>query len=239
MIKQTNFSYPSLPIKTVVEPNIPLDEVCKFTDTWYACDIHLSHYVRYGKITEIKDNIITIKNYNYENSMYAFPYFEIREEGLYASNFSGLRVGQEVVLSGYNYNNLKNDQLINYMGICDKDRFEHAVRSSQMLPKGWLHEPYYTVDVRRGTMLYQVDDSGDHLARPYMRPDDMPNTQYLINDKGTFINGNILTGDRIVELIFTIILPDDKIEVQKVIYDEKIYDSRVNKNSEGGSEKTI
>ena len=236
--RKPEFSYK--PSTIANEPNIEQSEKIPFTKTWYINNIFLQHYIKYGKITKKSNDRIEVFNYS-KDGPYDFTNFSIFKGNIQDSDFDSLKEGQEIAILYYTYNNVHNNgELFSCMGICDKNQYDNPIRDSQKLPKGWIHEPYYTISIRRGTLVYETDvNSKIYIAHPYMRPDDTPNTQYAIKGENiwfdkyktdgdnTYINSRaLLNGDRIVELTFTITLPDDKIETRKIIINEDEYDKR-------------
>ena len=198
--------------------NINQSEKMPFTDTKYGEYINLYKYTQYGRITKIDEKYIHvgIKDGIINGHMSAFE----KDEYIDSSN---LYEGQEIVESCYVCKtNTCSDSVI---GICDKNEYENPIRDSQKLPKGWKHEPYYTVSVKRGTLKYRF--------YWHMEPDDAPNTKYELDDGAISAFTALYTpakDSRIVELTFTITLPDDKIEVKKVLCNEWDYDDCIAKN---------
>ena len=198
--------------------DINQSEKIPFTDTKYGKYINLYKYTQYGRITKIDDEYIHAGMVDeiMDGHMYMFK----KDEYIDSSN---LYEGQEIVESCYV---CKTDAFSDsVIGICGKKEYENPIRDSQMLPKGWKHEPYYTVSVKRGTLKYRF--------YWHMEPDDAPNTKYELDDRAISSFTALYTpakDSRIVELTFTITLPDDKIETRKAIVNEDEYDKYMAEN---------
>ena len=223
MLRKPEFSYKQSIITN--EPVIDQTNKKQFESIYYAPGIHVAKYVCHGRITNIQDTKIEIYIYGIYGFNDGHSYF--RDIDIDPNKYN-LKEGQEVIFLDYGVrfeciDYLTSNPLISIIGICDKKTYENAVRDSQKLPKGWLHEPYYTIDVNRGTKVYEFNGENTFVL-PYMRPDNAPNTQYLIHNDDTYDVSTTLLRDRIVETTFTIIYPDDSVKTTKIIFDENEYD---------------
>ena len=215
--RKPDFSYK--PSTITNEPNIEQPKKTFFTNIKYGEYVHLYKHTQYGEITGIGDGYIYT---SFDDDIIIGSTHAITKDEYI--DFSSLKVGQKIMATCYMYSFGSG---LGYgrsavLGIWDKNEYENPIRDSQMLPKGWKHEPYYTVSIRRGTLKY---DFGW-----YMEPDDALNTQYILKDSIDSYACAATSNSRIVELTFTITLPDDKIEVKKVLCNEWDYDDCIAKN---------
>ena len=218
MLRKPDFSYkPSI---TANEPNIEQTRKKEFSKEdeciWYM-DTTIRHQIKFGRIVKILNNYIII---NFEGDVNNTT---IDSNEVYPT-LPNLKEGQEIVLFEYCIDTLHEpfDRNIHIFGISDKREYDNSVRDSQKLPKGWKHEPYYIISDKRGVKSYEINNGKTY---PYMKPDNAPNTKYLICGNEFLDKSNALIGDRIVELAFTMVYPDDEMESTKIIYAESIYNS--------------
>ena len=180
----------------------------------------LKREIIYGKVVYFFGGVAVI-NDSKTGNMISFDDYTL------VGDYPGLYEGEEVVALSYTYTWI-NGCKKTLAGIIDKKLYDNAIRDSQKMPKGWLHEPIFEEKITHGVVLARTEKTITYIP-------DSENEPKTINDYDCFFHSNfrkINVGDEIVEYEYTHIFPDGtRHNPTKDLYrkDEFLYEYSKNK----------
>ena len=176
--------------------------------------------VKYGTITYIENNSFIIvkgkeaNGANFNESLNAADF----------DDFSDLYEGEEVAILTYKcdfYNTT-----VTIIGVVDKKQYDGAIRDSQKLPKGWLHEPYIGFATIQGKL--ELEDTNGYFPEAHVWTNDLDEYVFDIFDGLKVDNSlNADNGDDVVVTGYGIVYPNNKPHLEDIaIYKKDEYYSK-------------
>ena len=172
----------------------------------------LKREIIYGKVHVINKEGIIIEDLESDR----ISWFDMSTTD---DDYSDLYEGEEVIVLSYTYT-WSNDSTKEIKGIVAKSRYDNAVRDSQGLPKGWLHEPIFKEKEIHGVVLDRTENTITYMP-------DLENKPRTINTSDYSRLPYISIDDDIVDYEHICILPDNRIISKKQLYHEKVFNKTV------------
>ena len=163
--------------------------------------------VIFGNIIEVYNNLVLAE---LDDRTFAFDDEPVRlkrhiDKEEY-DNFSDLKVGEECAV--FYYSGFLWKTYAPITGIMSKNKYDNAIRDSQRLPKGWIHEPYYTVEETHGFIR-----SIERNKKGFLKIKILIDVEHSITISEEDYDISNITGDlgeNVVIIEKTVILPNGK-----------------------------
>ena len=174
--------------------------------------------IDFGKIIEVSDNLVILKTddmgYSLDIGHYEGKIYIKKEE---YNDFSDLKVGEECVI--FHYSDRDGMNIIH--GVMNKNKHDNAVRDSQRLPKGWIHEPYYTIEETHGIIRnIDFDNRGWRVIKILF---DLEHYITVREKEDCIRTLNFNLGENVVIIKKVIFLPNGKRKEEKQLWNKKAY----------------
>ena len=183
--------------------------------------------VDFGKIVKLIENMVIVRIDVMSSSLGGRHFDGIKQlsKGEY-NDFSDLKNGEECAIFQY----LDFLGLSTIHGITNKNKYDNAIRESQQLPKGWKHEPYYTVEETHGFIRSIEHSNDDYIVIKILI--DVEHSITISTKDYELYSLNFDLGENVVIIKKTIFLPNGEQKEEKQVWNKKTYLAYIESNNE-------